>query len=73
MTGDTKEMVEQCLSCERPICINCYETLRKSKYNGEKKYGFNVRQEAKRLGIPYTTFYQRLVKGGYEYAVTGKR
>ena len=30
-TGDTPEMIQRCLNCERPECCNCYVTLKRHK------------------------------------------
>ena len=31
VSGDTMEMIQRCLSCSRPECVNCYVTSKRRK------------------------------------------
>lgn len=68
-----KDIDKRCFSCELPDCINCLEkTAKKRNCMIYKDQGYNIPAEAKRLGISRGAMYDRIRRGGLEWALSGE-
>ncbi|MBO6108098.1 MAG: hypothetical protein J6P16_01700 [Eubacterium sp.] len=69
-----EDIDKRCFSCELPDCINCLEkTAKKRKpYESYIDQGYDIPAEAKRLGISKSALYDRIRRGGLEWALSGE-